>query len=358
MNFSFLAGKRLAIFLHIAAWAVLFILPIYVFNFDNSRDIFFIYRTYIRTIIYVLIFYLNFFWLIPKILFKGKTFAYYLIALLVIGSLYFAYNSINNYIFERPEFGPEREMIYKIVKEYKLNRQPQQFDIFNFLMTTVLITGFSIGLRMLGRYNENEKQRKDLEKERLNSELIFLKNQISPHFFFNTLNNIYSLIEINTVDAQKAVLQLSKMMRYMLYESEHGNILLSKEIEFMKNYIELMKLRLTDKVQLQVNFPDKNTDIPIPPLLFIPFIENAFKHGVSNRESSFLNISMRVDLDEILFLCNNSLVLKGEVTSSADSGIGLENVQKRLSLLFKNKHHLTINKTETAFEVALQIERN
>jgi sensor histidine kinase YesM len=358
MKFSFLSSKRLALMLHIAAWTVLFILPVYLFTFDTNRDIFFIVRVYIRTIIYVLIFYLNFFWLIPKVLFKGKKLAYYLAALALIGSLYFVNQSVNSYIFEKPQFRPEREMFDKISKEFKLPKHPQRFDIYNFLFTAVLISGFSIGLRMLGRYNEDEKQRKEMEKERLHSELAFLKNQISPHFFFNTLNNIYSLVEINTKDAQNAILQLSKMMRYMLYESEEGNTLLSREIEFMRNYIELMKLRITENVNLQVYFPDKKTDISIPPLLFIPFIENAFKHGVSNREPSFLDIAMNVNPGEIIFLCNNSLTNKGEGVSTGDSGIGLENVRKRLLLLFPNKHSLTINQTPATFEVTLKIEMN
>jgi two-component system, LytTR family, sensor kinase len=357
MKISFLSGKRLAFLLHIAAWTFLFILPIYLFTFDSNRDAFFIGRVYLRTLIYVLIFYLNYFWLIPKILFKGKKLYYYLITAALIVSLYIINDSVNKYIFEKPKFKPEREMVDKISKEFKMPNHPWRFDIYNFLFTSILISGFSIGLRMLDRYNENEKQRKDLEKERLNSELSFLKNQISPHFFFNTLNNIYSLVEINTGDAQKAILQLSKMMRYMLYESEQGNTLLSREITFMKNYIELMKLRITDKVNLHVHFPEEDTDIAIAPLLFIPFIENAFKHGVSNREPSFLDISMRVNQTEILFLCTNSIIMNGEINSTSDSGIGLENVRKRLSLLFPGKHQLSINQTSSAFEVILQINR-
>ena len=135
---------------------------------------------------------------------------------------------------------------------------------------------------------------KETEKEKLNSELAFLKNQISPHFFFNTLNNIYSLISINAEDSQKAVLKLSKLMRYLLYESEQGNTKLSNEIDFMNNYIDLMKLRMNDKVDLTVSFPKKYEDKNIPPLLFIPFIENAFKHGISYREKSFIDINMMV----------------------------------------------------------------
>ena len=124
----------------------------------------------------------------------------------------------------------------------------------------------------------------------LNTELAFLKNQINPHFFFNTLNNIYSLVQINVGDGQKAILQLSKLMRYLLYDTDKGEQPLSREIEFMTTYIDLMKLRLSEKVSVTVVFPENFDNVLIPPLLFLPFIENAFKHGISYRKSSFIHI--------------------------------------------------------------------
>jgi LytS/YehU family sensor histidine kinase len=205
------------------------------------------------------------------------------------------------------------------------------------------------------RHSQIEKLQKELEKEKLNSELAFLKNQISPHFFFNTLNNIYSLIGINAEDSQKAVLKLSKLMRYLLYESEKGDSKLSTEIEFMNNYIDLMKLRMNEKVALNVSLPADYDDRSIPPLLFIPFIENAFKHGISYREKSFIEISFLVTPDSLSFRCANSLFKSRDESDSGHSGIGLENVRKRLGLLFPGKHDLKINKTDSEFEVLLQI---
>jgi two-component system, LytTR family, sensor kinase len=356
MKFSFFSGKRLVTFLHIAAWTVLFFIPVYLFSFDTERDSFFIVRVYIRTIIFILIFYLNFFLLIPRLLFKGKPLYYYICAALLIISLYAVDSAINQNLFFSQQYQTEKDAITKMQKEFKfMPKHPHRFDIYNFLFTSVLITGFSLGLRMAGRYNENEKQRKEMEKEMLNSELAFLKSQVSPHFFFNTLNNIYSLIEINTADAQKAVLQLSKMMRYLLYETTQETVLLSKEIEFMKNYIELMKLRLSNKVDLRVQLPTEYADCSIPPLLFIPFIENAFKHGISYRDTSFIYITMQVTASEIEFDCANSLVNPTEKSLEAKPGIGLENVKKRLTLLFPEEHQLQINQTETIFEVKLKV---
>jgi two-component system LytT family sensor kinase len=227
--------------------------------------------------------------------------------------------------------------------------------LINYIFTSSFLIFFSLGLRVMERHSQIEKLQKELEKEKLNSELAFLKNQISPHFFFNTLNNIYSLIGINAEDSQKAVLKLSKLMRYLLYESEQGDSKLSTEIDFMNNYIDLMKLRMNEKVVLTFSFPEGYDDRSIPPLLFIPFIENAFKHGISYREKSFINIGLMVNKDSISFLCTNSLIKSRDDSDSGHSGIGLENVRKRLSLLFPEKHEMKINKSDTEFEVLLQI---
>jgi two-component system, LytTR family, sensor kinase len=214
---------------------------------------------------------------------------------------------------------------------------------------------FSLGMKVLERHAQTEKLQKELEREKLNSELAFLKNQISPHFFFNTLNNIYSLISINQDDSQKAVLKLSKLMRYLLYDSEHGDTLLSSEIDFMNNYIDLMKLRMSSKISLDVDFPQKYDDISIPPLIFIPFIENAFKHGISYREKSFIRISLKSEGGSLNFNCVNSLIHGKEEKDSEHSGIGLENAKKRLNLLFPAKHKLAINRSDSEFDVQLVI---
>jgi hypothetical protein len=229
------------------------------------------------------------------------------------------------------------------------------YQVYNYILSALFFTFFSLGLRLMERHAGIEKKQKELEKEKLNSELALLKNQISPHFFFNTLNNIYSLISINTEDSQNAVLKLSRLMRYLLYESEQGITRLSKEIEFMNNYIDLMRLRTSNKVSMQVNFPENYEDISLPPLLFIPFIENAFKHGISYRDKSFIEIMMKTENDNLVFRCTNSI--NGYKTDKEDNhnGIGLENVKKRLNLLFPERHTLKISKTEKIFDVELII---
>jgi two-component sensor histidine kinase len=281
--------------------------------------------------------------------------------LTVLTILYFVSDASNEYIFNHV---PGRNNTEEVKRNDDHNEGPskpfgrppfREMHIFNYWLTSLFLVFFSLGMRVMERHSYTEKLQKELEKEKLNSELAFLKNQISPHFFFNTLNNIYSLISINAEDSQKAVLRLSKLMRYLLYDSEHGNTKLSNEIDFMNNYIDLMKLRMSDKISLAVSFPEKYTDMNIPPLIFIPFIENAFKHGISYREKSFIDISMTSTEGSVFFRCANSIAKSKEDSESDHSGIGLENVTKRLNLLFQGKHDLTINRTETEFEVKLLI---
>lgn len=376
---SIFKEKKLSIILHIGAWVIVFLLPIFLTSIERRQDINFIGRIVLRSTTYALIFYISYLWLIPKLLFRGKKWKFYLIMIALILGLYVVNDFISSNFLTKREFAernrpnknaainlaaPPGQPINKGVDSLRQNFNPPKpnfkknprwrFDIYNYIFTSVLIAGFSLGLRMSVKYNENEKKRKELEKEKLSSELALLKNQVSPHFFFNTLNNIYSLIEINTKEAQNAVLQLSKLMRYLLYESEKGDTKLSSEIAFMKNYIDLMKLRISDKVKLSYTFPEEYKDFPFPPLIYIPFIENAFKHGVSYREKSFIDINFAISGNELVFRCRNSVAAKKEETN--ESGIGLENTKRRLRLIFPESHRLEINQANHTFEVNLTIQ--
>jgi two-component system, LytTR family, sensor kinase len=367
MKRNFFESNKIIISLHIVAWTILIGLPLYfVKRWDIGKD--FVWLYYINLFINGIIFYTNYFFLVPKFFFDGKKHRYYMSIAVLLFMFYFVSDWSNQAVFNYVSDGRRPE---KPSHEYADNGKPgppgpmmripirtpfKGMHMFNYGFTSVFLIFFSLGLRVLERHSAIEKIQKDLEREKLNSELAFLKNQISPHFFFNTLNNIYSLISINAEDSQKAVLKLSKLMRYLLYESENGDTKLSHEIEFMTNYIDLMKLRMSDKISLTVTFPDEYQDLSIPPLLFIPFIENAFKHGVSFRENSYIGISMTCSRNEILFRCINSLSVGGNGTVVDSSGIGLGNVSKRLELLFPKKHDLKITRTEDTYEVLLKIE--
>ena len=348
--------KRITLILHAIVWMIVIIIPFYLNYAFGGGDQHRLYQFYVHTLSAVVIFYLGYLWLVPQFFLKDKK-ALYLIILVGIILLSYAITSfINDNLLSDPVRDARFMEAFKKISGDNTTPPFRVFGFFNHILASSLISGFAMGLGVMDKLKQNEKKQKELEKEKLNSELAFLKNQVSPHFFFNTLNNIYSLIGIDGPTAQDSVLKLSKLMRYLLYESENGETLISHEIDFMTNYIDLMKLRLNSKVELQIDFQKVFTDFTVPPLLFVPFIENAFKHGVSYRDRSFINIQMKIEGDQIHFHAENSI---GKVTNSEDlqhSGIGLENVKKRLNLLFAGKYNLKIDKSDTVFRVDLSIK--
>jgi two-component system LytT family sensor kinase len=358
-------SRIIKIILHILAWAILLGLPLYsARRFQLGNDFLLIFYTI--TFINGLIFYINYLLLVPKLFFQKRKYKYYLSALILVIFFWFVSDISSKLIFSHLSEEGRAEQINRPPEEGRRTGPPRGGimgvrypfhggHILSYTSSSLFLIFFSLGLRVLERQSKIEKMQEEMERGKLNSELAFLKNQISPHFFFNTLNNIYSLIGINAEDSQKAVLKLSKLMRYLLYESEKGNTKLSQEIDFMSNYIDLMKLRMSDKVALSVSFPDKYEDISMPPLLFVPFIENAFKHGISYREKSFIDISILAGKDSITFRCANSNINKNGNGEKEHSGIGLENAIKRLNLLYPDKHDLKISETDKTYEVLLFI---
>jgi len=358
MTLSISRNKILPVTLHVMAWLTLVILPQLIINRFWGNNNYIAWEFYFNAMVFGLIFYLNYLWLVPRYFLSDRKALYFILASLVIILLYFFSSYINTHYIHNPDREKAMAEIFEKLKEKRPSRRGpfRQMQVYFFILLSILVTGFSLGLKVLERHSAAEKRQKELEKEKLNSELAFLKNQVSPHFFFNTLNNIYSLIEISKNDAQEAILKLSKLMRYLLYESEQGKILLSHEIDFMKNYIDLMKLRLSGKVELKVDFPEKFTEYQIPPLLFVPFIENAFKHGVSYREKSFIHIGLQADGGKIVFRCSNRINRKGETDLVENhSGIGLANVRKRLNLLFPGNHTLKIDHSGDTFDVFVEV---
>jgi LytS/YehU family sensor histidine kinase len=205
------------------------------------------------------------------------------------------------------------------------------------------------------KWRKTEAEKKEREKNNLNSELQHLKYQLQPHFFFNSLNTIYALIERSPEMAQETVHSLAKLMRYMLYETESGKVNLSEDIAFMKQYIELMKLRLSDKTKINVNFPCPGQHYEIAPLLFISLIENAFKHGISATQPSELLFSLKVDEGRIRFFAENTNFPKTEKDKSG-SGIGIVNLKKRLELAYPGRHTFQTKVEGNLFSVLLEID--
>lgn len=226
------------------------------------------------------------------------------------------------------------------------------------LVTNVIFALFTVSInivfRLYFRGRSNRRRIALLEAENTSTRLQFLKYQINPHFFMNTLNNIHALIDIDAERARDVVVELSKLMRYVLYDIDRDNVTLQQEIEFLNNYIELMKIRLTDNVKIKVDMPSDGADIKLPPLLFIPFVENIFKHGVSYREPSIIEVSLTVDDNMLTFRSVNSNHAK-KGGDDRSHGIGLENLRRRLDLLYGNAYTLEIKDNGSTFAVRLTI---
>lgn len=359
--------KYTEIGLVILVWVVLLFAPI-LFREDIYSPIRRSVIIQMQTIIPLLILFLiNRFILVPKLLFKGNQ-LFFIVSVLGLIILFTAGSFI--YDTKIKIIPPSEPLMQDIITSppYAFpggvdrfgnlrpaqTRQPRPIPPFaNFLILSVLVVGFDTGLRsgLRGINIENEKVR--LEKESVATQLVLLKNQVSPHFLMNTLNNIHSLVDINTDEAKEAIIKLSKMMRYLLYETETEKTTLLKEVEFLESYINLMKLRFNEKVKIRLNLPEALPDKSIPPFIFTSLIENAFKHGVSYLDESFIDIDLIISEKRLLLVVKNSKTEKSQVEEF--SGIGIENTRKRLELLYGKDYHLDILDHKNLFTVNLSI---
>ena len=218
------------------------------------------------------------------------------------------------------------------------------------IVVLILMFGANLGLKLYFRSRNDHKKLLELEKQNLEQQLEYLKYQINPHFFMNTLNNIHALVDIDPAKAQETILELSKMMRFVLYEGNKHGVSLTREFEFIRTYIKLMQLRYTDKVIISLLLPTEPPDKSIPPLMLISFIENAFKHGVSYKHESFIDVKADIIDEQLHFQCKNS---KADKPNEEKGGVGLANVQQRLDLLYDSRYQLKIEDTPTQYNVEL-----
>ncbi len=208
---------------------------------------------------------------------------------------------------------------------------------FMFLLLNIIIAAVAIGIRHFIRIRRIRQQLQDEKAKNTEAELAWLKNQINPHFLFNTLNNISSLTQIDPDAAQDAIAQLSDLLRYAMYETNKKTVPVQGEVEFMRNYISLMKLRCNDKAVVNAQFNIQNPQYPIAPLLFISLVENAFKHGLSSSRPSSVDISLTQKDEQLQFCCDNTNYPKDDADRSG-SGIGLENTRRRLELMYHDRY--------------------
>ena len=220
------------------------------------------------------------------------------------------------------------------------------------IVVLLLMFGANLGTKYYFRSRRDHQKLLNLEKQNLEQQLEYLRYQINPHFFMNTLNNIHALVDIDPAKAQETIVELSKMMRFVLYEGDKDGVPLTRELDFIRTYIKLMQLRYTDKVRIDLDLPAEVPDKTIPPLMLIPFIENAFKHGVSYKQESFIEVKISLEDEGLRFSCRNS---KADVPNQEKGGVGLANVRKRLNLLYEHNYALRIQDNPDVYTVELTI---
>lgn len=237
------------------------------------------------------------------------------------------------------------------------HHRPFFVDQFDFISVIILILmfGMNLGIKLFFKQEEDEKKLQQLRTENLNQQLTYLKYQINPHFFMNTLNNIHALVDIDPEKAKESIIKLSKLMRYVLYDGNMRMSSLQKENDFIANYIELMRLRYSDKVDIRVDTDSSFPDAMIASLITVTYVENAFKHGISYNKSSFIHITAHAHNDRFHFTCRNS---KHKESTEEHGGVGLENTRKRLNLIYGDDYTLNIEDTEDTYNVELDIPLN
>ena len=331
--------------LYLMVWMVIILVP--VLNSKMLEEVHVslenILIAWLKIAPYLLIFIIHNSLIAPRLLLRKHRYVWYLVVNLLTITAVFSLVAIY-----------EKYAPYD-TEPYILNGKASFTDLAIYwnILLGFFMTGLNMGIKLLYRSLRDEQQMEELKRQNLQAEMDYLRYQINPHFFMNTLNNIHALVDIDTGKAKSTIVELSKLMRYVLYEASNKTILLSREVQFLKNYIALMSLRYTNKVSIQMDFPAEVPEVQIPPLLFVSFVENAFKHGVSYRSESFIHVLMQLDEgNRLSFRCSNSN------NGSADEqhhGIGLENIRKRLRLLFGNDYTLSITEEEHKFDVLLII---
>lgn len=350
------------VFAHVVAWACFFTVPYLVFfprlrEFNISNHM--LANIICNNVFLVFFYYLNTLVLIPKFLVKEKWFWY---ALSIAASLlFFLYvpRQLAMLIAEPEMINPNnREFIrnpaYKGKPHYSGRGGRPVADPYNTVLFLLVFT-FGTAISVIQRWLRTEQTRKETENEKLNTELSFLKSQVNPHFFFNTLNNIYSLAIVRSEKTAPAVMKLSAIMRYILTETQRDKVPLNNEVDFIHNFIELQQVRLTDKVNVNFSAEGDLNTLLVAPLVFIPFVENAFKYGVSTKESSKIDIRISTERNRILFTAVNYIV-PSENNLMENTGIGINNVKRRLELIYPDKHKLTTSEKDNYYSVHLEIE--
>lgn len=342
-------GKN-RILVHILTWGAAWVLLLLLFKEGWEDPIRLLHRALPVIVCLLTLVAINLAYLLPELYFKKKFFQYFLTsALLFAGIIYLLNNDL--LIFS--------DLVEKYSVPERLTQQRRNAQAGTWLRYFIpLIISFvgSTLIELTHFANKKEKAAISIEKEKLDTEMKFLKSQINPHFLFNALNNIYSLTVIKSDKAPDNLMRLSEMLRYMLYDSNDGTVPLHKEIDYLENYVSLALLKDSRGLNVKVDLDKGHPDLRVVPLLFIPFVENAFKHSkIEDLNNGYININLKTSNDQIEFSIENSIpnvVFKKD----KNGGIGLTNTVQRLELLYPNKHLLSISDSGKTYSVHLKLD--
>ena len=393
MNMSFKKEHRQETIIYLVLWALLFMAPVMSLSVRSANtgidfdwsEIFTVWKQYA---LYFLVFLIHNHLMAPMLVYRQQRWRYLALsaAIIVIFQVYqcnhrpdFRQRKARRAMIEqidhqrppmppdhregdfepRPDdhegFEPRPDGPHRDGLRHERRQHPPlifgQHDLVSIIIL-VLMLGMNLGVKLYFKQRSDQKHLAQLERQNLEQQLEYLKYQINPHFFMNTLNNIHALVDIDPEKAKSTILELSKMMRFMLYEGSKSVVPLEREMTFLQNYITLMKLRYTDKVRISVDVPASLPNKDVPPLMFITFVENAFKHGVSYRQESFIDIAMTIASDRLTFTCVNSRIPKEE---DKHGGVGLANVRQRLDLIYGQNYQLDIRDEQTSYTVKLTL---
>ncbi|MDN3656736.1 histidine kinase [Ferruginibacter paludis] len=334
--------KNQTLLLHIIAWAVIFLLP-YIFTsayYDGRENELhgnttFLYVDTVTKIFWVGLFYLNTERLVPAFVYKRK----YILFVFTQVILFSLIMLIHGGFFKLMITGKTFSFI-----------NSSSHNIITFLFTVIA----SIAYKTISDRAKSQQESNERINEHLKTELSFLRSQISPHFLFNVMNNIAALARLKSDELEPTVHKLSSLMQYMLYETDEEKVLLQSEIENLQSYIDLQRQRFSEKLILHVSLDAKENWHTIEPMLLIPFVENAFKHGTGLVQNPAIEIELKAEHDKLCFIVKNKFI-QTETVKDKTSGIGLANVKRRLELLYSHRHLLTINKTNDRFIVSLEL---
>jgi hypothetical protein len=352
--------KALQLLVHLAGWIVFFKLTLPGNEMIVNNPLPFVGNI----LLLVGYFYLNMNVLVPHWLSKKKVAAYMVITLFCFFLICFALPSLTHQFYDlgRPSDmpfprrpfdlfpSPDTSLLQGMVNRWQLYSMRLHNPTIQFLLVFILSTG----LKVLTQWYHEQQQLLEMEKSRIEAELSFLKSQIHPHFLFNCLNSIYYMTLSKDDKAPETVLSLANFLRFVITESDSSFIPMEKEINMMEEYLDLQRLRTSEKFELQFVREGNFGEYSIMPLTFIPFVENAFKYGISAHENCFIHIKIKMEGGTLTFTCDNS-IMTAVKNRARSSGVGLENIKKRMALAYPNRYSLEIDEDSSAFHVQLQI---